>query len=368
MRHLPDGCFSVASPSEPEYVTAEKVSRVPVAVVGATGYSGAELVVMLSRHHEVELRVLMSSQGRTQAVPFSSLHASLRGKSGPACEPFSHERLVASGAAIVLLATPNEASAAIGPALVAAGLRVIDLSGAFRLRDPVDYPRWYGFTHPAEALLGESIYALPEVLSAVERGRVREARMIANPGCYATSVILALWPLLARIDPRQAVIADCKSGVTGAGKRSELAYAFTELAGNFKAYATKGHRHEPEIKQALGLEGELVFVPHLLPVPRGILSSVYVPLSAAITTRELASVYEKAYADQPFVTMRPHGVLPELTDVVGTPRCDLGFQLLPGEKRVLVVSVLDNLLKGAASQAVQNLNAACGFAATAGLQ
>ncbi len=337
--------------------------------MGATGYSGAELVAILHRHPAVKLCALMSSASRKDDVPFSQLHASLRGIDGPRCEPYSFDRLAKAGAEVVFLATPNETSAELAGALLSAGMKVIDLSGAFRLRDAGAYPTWYGFPHPEPARLHEARYVVPELLGAAELAGLAGTALIANPGCYATSVILALWPVRARVSSTEATIADCKSGASGAGKRSELAYSFTELAQNFKTYAARGHRHEPEIRQTLGWSAErpFVFVPHLLPVPRGILSSVYVPLSSEVTPEDIAADFARAYAGRPFVTVRSHGDLPELNDVVGTPRCDLGFQILPGARRLLVVSVLDNLLKGAASQAVQNFNLACGLAETVGL-
>ena len=326
-------------------------------------------MAILHRHPAVRLVALTSSAGRKDDIPFEQLHPSLRGLAGPRCEPYSFDRLAKTGAEVVFLATPNETSAELAGPLLAAGMKVIDLSGAFRLRDAGAYPTWYGFPHPEPARLAEARYVVPELLAEAELKALTGASLIANPGCYATSVILALWPLRARVTSTEATIADCKSGATGAGKRSELAYSFTELAQNFKTYAARGHRHEPEIRQMLGWSAQqpFVFVPHLLPVPRGILSSVYVPLSAEVTPDDIAADFARAYAGRPFVTVRPHGTLPELHEVVGTPRCDLGFQILPGGKRLLVVSVLDNLLKGAASQAVQNFNLACGLAETVGL-
>jgi len=325
------------------------MTKLRTAVIGATGYSGGELVALLSRHPEVELVALQGSAGRKEAVAFSSLHPSLRGKDGPACEALSLPTLAAHQPDFVFLATPNESSAELAPALVALGTRVIDLSGAFRLSG--------------------AQYAIPELLDDGEQAQLRSAKLIANPGCYATSVILALKPIAHRLHPTEAVVADCKSGASGAGKRSELGYSFTELANNFKAYATTGHRHEPEIRKAIGLAEErpFVFVPHLLPIPRGILSTLHVPLAIRCEVATLIDAYAEAYRGQPLVGVRSHGSLPELVDVVGTPRCEIGLQLMKGERRVLIVSVLDNLLKGAASQAVQNFNLACGLPMTVGL-
>ncbi len=325
-----------------------------VAVVGATGYSGGELCVLLHRHARVELVCVQGSAGR-KPTAFELLHPQLRGVAGPPCGPYSEDDLVGSGAEVVFLATPNETSAEVAPRLVARGLRVIDLSGAFRLADPAEHERWYGFARGTS----DAFYSVPELLDDAGRERLRSAPLIASPGCYATSVILALAPLVSLLHPTEAVIADCKSGVSGAGKRAELAYSFSELAGNFKAYGTTGHRHEPEIRHAVGMHGAFVLVPHLLPVMRGILSTVYVPLARDVEHAELAACFER-YVHARHVLVHPHGELPQLTDVVGTTRCDLGFQVLPG-RRLLVVSALDNLLKGAASQAVQQLDLAYGL-------
>ncbi len=340
-----------------------------VAIIGATGYSGAELAVILNAHPGVELCALQSSAGRKEDVAFASLHAKLRGLRGPACEPFAMERLLATRPDFVFLATPNETSAELAGPLVDAGLRVIDISGAHRLPDAAQHERWYGFPHPRKDALAAARYRLPELLDDAARTAMREDRLIANPGCYATSVILALAPLQHLAHATEATIADCKSGVTGAGKRAELAYSFTELAGNFKVYGQKGHRHEPEIRRAIGWGDArpFVFVPHLLPVPRGILSTLHVPFRQPVDEATLAAAFDGAYGRSPFVGVRPAGELPELNDVVGTPRCELGFHLLAGGRRAIVVSVLDNLLKGAASLAVQSFNLACGLSETTGL-
>lgn len=269
----------------------------------------------------------------------------------------------------MLLATPNEVSAELAAPLLELGARVVNLSGAFRSRDAATHAAWYGFPHPSPRLLDGACYAVPELLDAAGRERVRGARLLANPGCYATSLILALAPLRHLLHASEAVIADAKSGVSGAGKRGEVAYSFTELAGNLKAYAATGHRHEPEVRRALGWDDARPFelVPHLLPVARGILSTLHLPLAAPVTEAQVAEAYAAAYGGARFVGVRPHGELPSLSDVVGTPRCEIGFQLLRGGRRLLVVSALDNLLKGAASQAVQNLNLAFGLPDAEGL-
>ena len=311
------------------------------AILGATGYAGVELEKILRRHPHVEVTAAYSSSS------------------------FSIESLLASGAEVVFLATPNEASAELVPQLLDAGLKVIDLSGAFRLGEPTLYPSWYGFEHARPELLGEAVYGLPEWCN----GELKKARLVANPGCYPTSILLALRPLTYLLDRSQPVICDSKSGVSGAGKKSDLAYSFSELFGNFKAYGVGQHRHEPEIRQGLHL-GErttLVFVPHLLPTVRGIYSTMHVGFAQPVSAEELTQLYADAYADAPFVRVLPAGKVPELKDVVNTPYCEIGFTLLQGGRRAVVTSVIDNLLKGAASQAVQNFNRMCGYAETEGL-
>jgi N-acetyl-gamma-glutamyl-phosphate reductase len=318
-----------------------------VAVVGATGYAGAELTAILRKHPAAEVAGLFSSSGDAGT------------------EKFTVDAVVASGAEVAFLATPNEVSAHAAPELLARGLRVIDLSGAFRLTQPSLYPSWYGFTHEQPELLGEAVYGLPEWCN----GELQKARLIANPGCYPTSILLALRPLTYILDREQPVICDSKSGVSGAGKKSDVSWSFAELYGNFKAYGVGSHRHEPEIRQGLKLgdRATLVFVPHLLPTVRGILSTMHVGFTHQVTEEEVAQIYAEVYANAPFVRVRKPGELPELKDVVNTPYCDIGFQLLQGGRRAVVVSVIDNLLKGAASQAVQNFNRMCGYPETEGL-
>jgi N-acetyl-gamma-glutamyl-phosphate reductase len=329
-----------------------------VAVVGATGYTGAELAAILARHAEVQIVALFSSSNGARG-PVSPSHPQL------IAEPFTLEALLAATPEIVFLATPNEVSAELAPQLLDAGMQVIDLSGAFRLSNPSLYPGWYGFEHARPALLNEAVYGLTELCN----GELKKARLVANPGCYPTSILLALRPLTFLLDREQPVICDSKSGVSGAGKKSDLAWSFAELFGNFKAYGVGSHRHEPEIRQGLKLgdRATLVFVPHLLPTVRGILSTMHVGFTHPVTEEHVSETYAKAYANAPFVRVLPAGRLPELKDVVNTPYAQIGFTLLQGGKRAVIVSVIDNLLKGAASQAVQNFNRMCGFKETEAL-
>ncbi|MFL6248834.1 MAG: N-acetyl-gamma-glutamyl-phosphate reductase [Thermoanaerobaculia bacterium] len=317
------------------------MTPVRVAIAGATGYAGAELEKLLQRHKHAQIVAAFSSGS------------------------FSLEALFEAKPEVVFLATPNEVSAEIVPAILDAGIRVIDLSGAFRLGEPSLYPSWYGFAHARPELLGEAVYGLPEWCN----GELKKARLVANPGCYPTSILLALRPLTYLLDRTQPVICDSKSGVSGAGKKADVAYSFSELFGNFKAYGVGQHRHEPEIRQGLhlGERAALVFVPHLLPTVRGIYSTMHVAFTNAVSDEELTALYADSYADAPFVRILPAGKIPELKDVVNTPYAEIGFQLLYGGRRAVVVSVIDNLLKGAASQAVQNFNRMCGYAEVEGL-
>jgi len=321
--------------------TPEVRSQTLVAIAGATGYAGLELQKLLGRHPHARVVAAFSSAS------------------------FSVDNVVDSGAQVIFLATPNEVSADVAPELLDRGLKVIDLSGAFRLGEPSLYPSWYGFAHARPELLGEAVYGLPEWCN----GELKKARLIANPGCYPTSILLALRPLTYILDRTQPVICDSKSGVSGAGKKADVAYSFTELFGNFKAYGVGTHRHEPEIRQGLHL-GErttLVFVPHLLPTDRGIYSTMHVGFTNPVSADELAQIYADAYHDKPFVRVLPAGTMPELKDVVNTPYAEIGFTLLQGGKRAVIVSVIDNLLKGAASQAVQNFNRMQGYDEREGL-
>lgn len=340
-----------------------------VSIIGATGYSGAELAALLSRHPGAQVVSLHSSPEKSgkpaRAVPFASVHPSLGGQRGPDVTPLRLDELLTSKPDVAFLATPNETSAELGPALLDAGVRVVDLAGAFRLKDPAAYPAWYGFPHPRPELLGEAVYGLTELAD----GALEKARLVANPGCYPTSVLLALKPLKPFLEPGAPIVCDAKSGVSGAGKKSELAYSFAELAGNFKAYGVGTHRHEPEMRQELGFSGEepFVFVPHLLPVVRGILTTLHVSFAWPMEPEEIAAAYADAYGEAPFVRVRSHGQLPELRDVVGTPRAEIGYTLLQEGRRGVIVSVIDNLLKGAASQAVQNFNRMAGLDEREGL-
>ena len=341
-------------------------SKLRVAVVGVTGYAGFELARLLLRHPHIEKPTFYLREGSAQARCLTELFPQLRGWGEAPCRPLSVRAIVDSGAKTVFLSTPHEASIELAPELVAAGLRVVDLSGAFRFRDPETFSKWYKLPAPPSQLLGEAVYGLPEIYA----DRLPAARIVANPGCYATSVILGLKPLVDadRIARERGIVCDCKSGASGAGKEPKRELNFVEVDENFRAYGLFTHRHTPEVTEHLGLSLEdVMFTTHLLPVARGILSTLYVWLRDAQQAADVESLYRQFYAGQPMVRIWPAGKLPELQHVTNSNFCDIGFALDDTGRRLTVISCLDNLGKGAAGQAVQNLNAMWRLEAQAGL-
>ena len=328
-----------------------------VAVVGVSGYSGLELAQLLLRHPSAKALVfyLRDTQG---AKCLSELFPKFRGWGRAPLQPLSELPGTAAGTAF--LATPHEASATLAPALLGAGLRVIDLSGAFRFDSEETFSEWYKLPTPHQAYFGQAVYGLPEIYpNTGEADPLAKAQLVANPGCYATSVILALRPLAVEgwIFPGSPVVADCKSGASGAGKEPRQDLHFVELDENFKAYSLYAHRHTPEILDHTGLlEEQLTFTTHLLPIARGILSTVYVTLSEKRSLEEIEALFRRFYAGRPMVRIHSAGSLPELQYVTHTNFCDLGFALDKNGHRLIMVSCLDNLGKGAAGQAVQNWN------------
>lgn len=332
-------------------------------IVGGTGYTGVELLRLLAAHPDVELAVI-TSRGE-KGLPVSALFPNLRGRVNLAfVEP---DDTVLMGCDVVFFATPNGTAMQSAPVLLAAGVKVIDLAADFRLRRTEDWERWYGMPHACPNLLAEAVYGLPEV----NRAAIRSARLVANPGCYPTAVQLGFLPLLEAdvVDP-QSLIADAKSGVSGAGRKAEVGILLAEAGDNFKAYNVSGHRHLPEIRQGLAVVAgdslDLVFVPHLTPMIRGIHASLY----ATLTTPDidLQSLFEQRYAGEPFVDVLPPKSHPETRSVRGANQCRLAVHRPQNGKTVVVLSVIDNLVKGAAGQAVQNMNLMFGLPETAGLE
>jgi N-acetyl-gamma-glutamyl-phosphate reductase len=325
-----------------------------IAVVGVTGYTGFELARLLLRHPEVRNPIFYVRE-TNGAKCLDELFPQLRGLGDAPLRPLSIEAIQQSGAGTAFLATPHEASAEIVPALVDAGIRVVDLSGAFRFRSAETFKSWYKLPAPHANWLGEAIYGLPELYAA----EIAKARLVANPGCYATSVILALRPLSEAgwIADDSGVVCDCKSGASGAGKDPRRDLQFVEVDENFKAYNLFSHRHTPEILDHTGLpENRLVFSTHLLPLARGILSTIYVTLNRQQSSDAIETLYRRFYAARKMVRIWPAGKLPELQHVAHTNFCDIGFALDKSGRSLILVSCLDNLGKGAAGQAVQNFN------------
>ena len=337
-----------------------------IAVVGATGYSGLELARILLRHPELETPVfyVRDAQG---AECLSERFPRFRGWGEAPLRPLSFEAIISSNAGTALLATPHEASAELAPALVRAGLRVVELSGAFRFRAAETFTAWYKLPAPPAEWLSQAAYGIPELYAEEIAG----ARLVANPGCYATSVILALRPLTESgwIDPNSSVVCDSKSGASGAGKDPRGDLHFVEVDENFKAYALFTHRHTPEILEHTGLrESQVVFSTHLLPLARGILSTIYVTLAERRTAVDVETRFRQFYAGRRMVRIWPAGILPELQHVAHTNFCDIGLALDGSGRRLVLISCLDNLGKGAAGQAVQNLNHMLGIEEQTSLQ
>src|SRR3984957_17061723 len=344
--------------------------KLKTAILGATGYSGFELARILLRHPQVETPVMLQRSGETATANLADMYPAISGNGGYPMQPLSWPELQRQEIDLLFLATPHEVSRALVPEAIACGIRVVDLSGAWRLRQ-AQHRAVYGFqdtnTVTAAELTDKAVYGLPEL----NGDRLPGAALVANPGCYATSVILALAPLLAAdvVDREKGIISDSKSGVSGAGKEPTTLTHFVSVADNFSAYSVFGHRHTGEILEQLGIKaGELIFTPHLLPIPRGILSTVYVYLKREMTTDAIQTCFNDFYQGKHWVRVFPAPSLPEIRFSVHTNYCDLGFCLARDGRRLVVVSCLDNLLKGAAGQAVQNMNVMYGWDEAEGLQ
>jgi N-acetyl-gamma-glutamyl-phosphate reductase len=343
-----------------------------IAVLGVTGYAGAELARLLLRHPRLAgTSPLFLGREGSARESLTAIHPQLAGLTpGQLCvEPFSWDVLASRGVTVLFLATPHEQSRKLVPEALVRGLRVIDLSGAWRLDNEVNRAVYKfsdeGSTGAAETQ-SESVYGMPEL----HRASMAKARLVANPGCYATTIILALKPLLAAgwVDLDRGIVCDAKSGVSGAGKEPTAKTHFMHAADNLSAYGLFGHRHTGELLEQLELSADsITFTPHLLPIPRGILATIYVSFREPHTSQEIEMCVRGFYVESPMVRVHPAGSLPQIQHVVRTNFCDLGFQLAPDGRRCIVISCLDNLLKGAAGQAVQNLNVMNGWQETEGL-
>lgn len=338
--------------------------KTKVGIVGATGYAGAELVRILSAHPGVDLTVLTSRQYAN--VRFDQVYPALQGHVDLICAELNLDRLI-SDCQVIFMALPHQIPMSIVPALMAADKQVIDLSADFRFRDAQAYEQAYQ-PHDAPGLLKRAVYGLSEVFYP----EIQTANLIGNPGCYPTSALLATVPLIRAglIDPT-TIIIDSKSGVSGAGRSLSLGTHYCQVNDSFKAYKVASHRHNPEINaiasQMAGIPVRVTFVPHLVPMGRGMLTTQYARLRENVSTDDLRACLAAFYAERSFVRICPPGCLPETMHVRGTNYCDIGFEMDETQRRVILISAIDNLVKGAAGQAVQNMNIMCGLDETDGL-
>ncbi len=337
--------------------------QVKVGIVGGTGYTGIELLRLLSRHPHVHMEAITSRSDAGRLV--CDVFPSLRGVLAHAFVQPDLEAL--QNCDVVFYATPNGIAMQQVPEILNAGIKVIDLAADFRLKDTAQWKEWYGMEHACPEFLEEAVYGLPEL----HREDIVGARLVANPGCYPTAVQLGFWPLIAAgVADLEWLIADVKSGVSGAGKNARTDIIFSEVAENFRAYGVDGHRHFPEIKQGLGQmagnqDVSLTFTPHLLPMTRGIHATLYTQVKAAEV--DVQALYEEYYEDEVFVDVLPAGAHPETRSVYGANTCRLAIHRPQQGNRVVILSVIDNLVKGAAGQAVQNMNIMFGLDETVGL-
>ena len=338
--------------------------KVKVGIVGGTGYTGVELLRLLANHPNADV-VTVTSRGEA-GMPVAEMFPSLRGYIDIAFSTPASANL--ADCDIVFFATPHGVAMSQAPALLSSGTKVIDLAADFRLQDAAVFKEWYKMPHSCPEVLQEAVYGIPEL----NRDQIKTAKIIANPGCYPTTVLLGLMPLLEMgyIDFTAPIIADSKSGVSGAGRKAEVSTLFSEASDNMKAYGLSGHRHHPEIdaqlKQLAGNDLQFIFVPHLIPMIRGMLSTIYIKLTGSAKNVDLQALYEKRYVDEVFVDVLPKGLLPETRSVRGSNQLRIALQPQLGEYLTILV-VQDNLVKGAAGQAVQNMNVMFGLDETAGL-
>jgi len=338
--------------------------KTKVAIIGATGYTGVELLRLLLHHPEIEVTALTSQKyaGLSIGEVFPSLRKTLQIK----CEELNIDQ-ISKKTDLIFTALPHKTAMETVPFFYRLGKRVIDLSADFRLKDASVYERWYQ-KHTASDLLGESVYGLPEL----HRDKIRTAKIVGNPGCYPTGALLGLIPLIkGELVIHEGIVVDSKSGVSGAGRDVVLESLFCEVNEGVKAYKIFSHRHTPEIEQELSLLARekvaITFVPHLIPMDRGILTTLYVKLTKKMKTEDLLQVFEECYDGEPFVRVYPKGKLPNTKDVRGSNFCDLGLAVDESDDRAVIVTAIDNLVKGASGEAVQNMNIMLGYPETMGL-
>ena len=339
------------------------MSQLNISVVGASGYSGAELLKILLRHHHARVNKLFANSSAGKRV--DAVYPAFTKRIDASYEPYSLEAACTSD--VVFIALPSGEAMNIVPDLLARGKRVIDFGGDFRLRDAAIYQKFYRHEHKSTNLLSEAVYGLPEW----NREKIKSAKLVANPGCYPTSATLPIIPLLKEglIEPKSIAISSL-SGVSGAGRSASVEMSLAEVNESVKAYKVGVHQHIPEINQTISDATEqsvsVTFVPHLLPITRGIHTSIYAPLKRAITEQDVLTAYNKYYSKEPFVRVSSTAV-PEIKHVNYTNFIDIGFRVYPENNQLIVLSAIDNLLKGAAGQAVQNMNLMFGFDETEGL-
>jgi N-acetyl-gamma-glutamyl-phosphate reductase len=325
-----------------------------VGIVGVAGYAGLELITLLLRHPAADFVAAMDA-AEIGEKPLHEIHPRLRGLCSLSTFTPDMNRLATLELDTVFLCTPDKVSYDLVPEILSLGVRIIDFSGAFRLKDETSYPSWYGFNHAKPDLLNAAVYGLPEWNAQA----ITSAQLIANPGCYPTTVTLALLPLIqaGMVEIGSDVVCDSKSGVTGAGRGVRPELMFAEVAENFRPYNPINHRHAPEICQELGWDlNNFTFIPHLLPISRGIISTIYIHFHQQVSSAEIESEYDKRYSGCPFIRILGSARLPELRAVNYTNFCDISWRLTSGGRRGVIFSAIDNLVKGASGQAVQNFN------------
>lgn len=339
-----------------------------VAIAGASGYSGAELIRLLESHPEAELKIITSTTHQGKSV--SALYPNLLGFCDLEFTSFDPEK-IKKEIDVVFLALPHGVSMETVPFVLNDSLKVIDLSGDFRLKDPSLYEKWYGVSYKESSLEGlkKAVYGLSEI----KREEIKKSNFVSNPGCYPTSVLLGIIPLLKKkAVSLYGIVVDSKSGVTGAGRTLKEEILFSECAENMKAYGIGEHKHTPEMEEEMseiyGDKIKISFTPHLIPMKRGILSTIYCDLKDKLNTKDILDLYQKFYQDEEFIKVLPLGKFPETKNVVGSNCCHIGIKVDDRTNKVIVISVIDNLIKGAAGQAIQNMNIMCGLKENTGLK
>lgn len=348
-------------------MTSVAATRIKVGIVGGTGYTGVELLRLLSQHPHVELKAITSR--KEDGMPVADMFPNLRGRVGLSFQ--TPEKAALHECDVVFFATPHGVAMSQAKTLLAQGVRVIDLAADFRLQDTQIFEQWYKMPHACPDLLKESVYGLVEL----NRSKIADAKVIGNPGCYPTTVLLGLAPLIEdgkRLIDTSHVIADCKSGVSGAGRKAEVGSLFSEAGDNFKAYGVKGHRHHPEISEQLqrlaGSSVGLVFVPHLVPMIRGMFSTIYARILPEAMGTDFQALFEQRYANEAFVDVMPAGSLPETRSVRGSNQLRIAVHRPDNGDQLVILVTQDNLVKGASGQAVQNMNLMFGLPEAAGLE